>query len=99
MKIELIESPRKNKKYRMIFYRKSGEIVKVDFGARGMSDFTIHQDENRKNMFLNRFRGLIEKKKDDYTSPIILSKFILWNKKTIKESVKDYKKHFKLTNY
>jgi len=87
----------KKKKYRMVFTTKTGNALGyTDFGFKGMSDFSLHKDEERKNRFLTRFRRLIEKNKDDPTSAMTLSTYILWNRKTIKESFKDYLKHFGL---
>jgi hypothetical protein len=51
----LSRSKRKDKKYNMTFYNKQNEQLKaVDFGAKGMSDFTIHMDEERRNRYLKR---------------------------------------------
>jgi hypothetical protein len=59
-----------------------------------MSDFTIHKDEARKERYLNRHRKNEHWDKPD--TPGALSRYILWNKKTLKASVRDYKKRFKL---
>ena len=45
-------STRKNKKY-MIMPNNSSP---VHFGAKGMSDFTIHKDEKRKQRYINRHK-------------------------------------------
>lgn len=92
MKIVLEESPRKDKKWRAIF----SDGKKVDFGARGMLDFTQHQDQLRKQRFLQRFNILIQKYKNDPQAAMTLSAFLLWNRSTIKASLKDYKQHFGL---
>jgi hypothetical protein len=97
VRVFLFKSPKKDKKYRAVFYDDDDNKIKhTDFGAKGMSDFTIHKDEERKERFLNRFRKLIEKHKDDQTKPITLSTMVLWNKPTLKASWSDYKKHFNL---
>ncbi len=97
MKVLLLQSPKKDKKYRVVFYNKNTETISfTDFGAKGMSDFTIHKDKERKQKFLQRFSKLIEKHKNDPTKPITLSKYILWNKPTLKASWTDYKKQFNL---
>jgi hypothetical protein len=56
--MELIISPRKDKKYRILFL--SGE--KVDFGAKGYSDFTIHKDPNRMRNYVRRHGGIINER-------------------------------------
>jgi hypothetical protein len=56
--MELIISPRKEKKYRIIFKNKE----KVDFGAKGYSDYTIHKDPFRMRNYINRHGGNINTK-------------------------------------
>lgn len=93
----LSPSIRKGKKWRMVFETKDHSVLeKVDFGAEGMEDFTTHKDEQRKQRFLSRFQKLIKEYENDPSAPITLSKYILWNKPTIAESLGDYKKHFGL---
>jgi hypothetical protein len=97
MNVLLYKSPRKGKKYRAIFYDDdNNKIKKTDFGAKGMSDFTIHKDEDRKKRYLSRFKKLIDRFKNDPTAPITLSTMVLWNKPSLKSSWLDYKKQFKL---
>ena len=64
----------------------------ISFGARGMSDFTIHKDEARKNLYINRHR----KREDwgDAYSAGFYSRWVLWYKPTLKESVDDLNKRF-----
>lgn len=80
------------KKYDAIFETPDGKEKTVSFGAAGMSDFTIHKDEARKERYLNRHRKNEHWNKPD--TPGALSRYILWNKKTLKASVRDYKKRF-----
>lgn len=91
--VQLVPSPRKDKKWRMVFFRKEKPEYR-DFGAKHMSDFTLHRDVVRKSMFLTRFRKLIEKNRYDPFSPMTLSRWILWNQPTIEDSFKQYKSHF-----
>lgn len=96
IQVQLIPSPLKTKKWRMIFFRKPDIQEHTDFGFQGMSDYTIHKDEHRKQLFLKRFQRLIEKHQDDPSSAMTLSHLILWNKPTIEESFQDYKRRFRL---
>lgn len=103
---KIVESETKGKKYDAVFRDKScpckiGEEVKcgggekiVSFGAKGMSDFTKHKDEDRKELYLKRHEAN-ENWKDPLT-PGALSRWILWNKPTLKASIDDFKKRFKL---
>ena len=64
----------------------------VPFGALGYEDFTIHGDKKRKTAYLRRHR-----KNEDWTNPRTagaLSRYILWNKPTIEQSIKDFEKRF-----
>jgi hypothetical protein len=87
----LRKSLKPTKKYDAVF-EDEGREKTVSFGAAGMSDFTIHQDEERKERYLNRHRKNEHWDKPD--TPGALSRFILWNKKTLKASLRDYKKRF-----
>jgi len=99
MKLSLTPSPRQDKRFRMTFYLHDIEQKHTDFGAPGPNTFIDHQDEKRKNNFLNRFSKLIQQEEHDMTSPITLSKYLLWNKPTLEASLKDYKQHFQKTNF
>jgi hypothetical protein len=82
------------KKYDAVFITDKDREKVVSFGAAGMSDFTLHHDEERKERYLNRHRKREQWDKPD--SPGALSRYILWNKKTLKASLKDYKQRFNL---
>jgi hypothetical protein len=91
--ISLKNSGNKTKKYEMIF-DVDGKVKKISFGAKNYSDYTIHHDNDRKQKYIAR-----HEKKEDWTQPMkagTLSRFILWNKKTIQESLDDYMKRFNL---
>jgi hypothetical protein len=95
MKVEIKPSTQKTKKLMAIFYDDNGKKIKtVHFGAKGMSDFTIHKDKERKERYLDRHR-----KRENWNAPMTagaLSRWILWNKPTLQGSIRDYKKRFKL---
>jgi hypothetical protein len=92
MKLKTLrKSLKSGKKWDAVFDNDGKEKV-VSFGAAGMSDFTLHHDEARKERYLNRHRKNEHWDKAD--TPGALSRFILWNKKTVKASLRDYKKRF-----
>ena len=66
------------------------------FGAKGMSDFTIHKDVSRRNNYINRHKK--DLRTNDPTRAGYLSMYILWNKKTFKASLADYKKRLNTYN-
>jgi hypothetical protein len=90
----LKKSKKSAKKYDAVFETEEGREKTISFGAAGMSDFTIHKDESRKERYLNRHKKNENWEKPD--TPGALSRWILWNKKTLKASLKDYKNKFNL---
>jgi len=90
----LKKSKKSSKKYDAVFETEEGREKTISFGAAGMSDFTIHKDEARKERYLNRHKKNENWEKPD--TPGALSRWILWNKKTLKASLKDYKNKFNL---
>ena len=85
----LKNSTRKDKKYMLV----SDTGKKIHFGAATMSDYTIHKDDERKDRYINRHQKNENWKE---VNPGSLSRYILWNKKTIDDSVKDYEKLFNI---
>lgn len=88
--MDLKPSTRKDKKFMAIFE----DGTKTHFGAKGMSDFTIHGDEERKQRYLDRHRK--NENWNDFKSAGSLSRWILWNKPTLRASLADYKRRFNL---
>ena len=95
MKVVIKPSTNKEKKYMAIFYDGDKKVKTTHFGAAGMSDFTKHKDEERKNSYLSRHKA--RENWNDYKSAGALSRWILWNKPTLEASINDYKKRFNLT--
>lgn len=96
MKVSITKSTKKGKKLTAVFQEVGNTNKKktIHFGADGMSDFTIHKDKARKERYLKRHR-----KRENWEDPMTagsLSRYILWNKTSLKESIKDYKKRFNL---
>ena len=94
MTIETVIKPShlQNKKYDAVIDDKKT----IPFGQRGASDYTIHKDDERKERYINR-----RKKNEDWDNICTAgfwSKNILWNKKTITESIKDTNNRFKNFN-
>jgi len=94
MKVIIKKSTIPKKKYTAIFYDGEKKKKTVHFGAAGMSDFTKHRDEERKKRYIDRHKAR-ENWRDPMTAGA-LSRFILWNKPTIRASIADYKKRFNL---
>ena len=95
--VELIHikpSARSGKKMEAKFRKPNGRTLTVHFGAAGMSDYTMHHDEARKENYLSRHRA--RENWNDPTSAGALSRWILWNKKSLSASIADYKARFNL---
>lgn len=94
MKVVIKKSTNKDKKYMAIFYDGEKKVKTTHFGASGMSDYTKHNDDQRKQRYLDRHRA--NENWNDYMSAGSLSRYILWNKKTLSASIADYKSKFNL---
>ena len=97
MKFSIKKSTKKGKKFMAIFDCPKCKKKKiVHFGAEGMSDFTKHKDEERKQRYINR-----HKKNENWSDPKtagFMSKHLLWNKPTLSESIKYTNNRFKNIN-
>ena len=83
MNIVIKPSSRKDKKFEALIDGKKT----IHFGASGMSDYTIHKDDERKKRYIDRGR-----KNEQWNNPLTAgfwSKNILWNKKTLSESIQN----------
>ena len=81
------KSDKPDKKYYII--TNSGR--RVYFGAAGMSDFTIHKDEARKQRYINRHKNNENWTKSGIDTAGFWSRWYLWNKPTKQQSYNDIK--------
>jgi len=92
--ISIKPSTTANKKMTAIFLSDAGAHI-VHFGQKGAQDFTTSGgDEVKKAAYLKR-----HKPREDWNDPYTagaLSRWVLWNKPTIKASIADYKQRFNL---
>ena len=95
MKLEFIgKSTNPDKKMMAVFRTENGRTKTTHFGAAGMSDFTIHKDEERKKRYILRHKA-----NEDFNDPTTagaLSRWVLWNLPSLRASIADYKKRFRL---
>lgn len=90
--IELKKATDQKHKYVAVFENKKTKRTKsIPFGGYGYEDYTIHKDENRKRLYKLRHQN---DRINEPMTPGALSMWILWNKPTIQESLKDYLKRF-----
>jgi hypothetical protein len=94
LKLISIKSSHKKEKKLDAVFEKDGRKKIVPFGASGYTDFTKSRDEGKKSAYIQRHQS-----REDWNNPVsagALSRWVLWNKPTLKESIKDYKKRFNL---
>ena len=83
-------SDKPEKKYYII----TKDNKRVYFGAAGMSDFTKHKNEERKNLYIKRHEKNEDWTKSGLDTAGFWSRWLLWNKPTIQESYQDIKRKF-----
>jgi len=86
--------PANDGKHKYYIITNSGR--KIYFGAAGMSDFPHHKNEARKNLYINRHKKNENWGKSGIDTAGFWSRWLLWNKPTIKESYNDIKSRFNL---
>ena len=94
MKLLKIGKSDKPDKKLMAVFETDGRTKTTHFGSKGMDDYTLTKDKEQRERYRQRHKKDLDTK--DPTRAGYLSWFILWNKPTIKESIKDYKKRFNL---
>ena len=67
----------------------------VSFGSKGMSDYTLHKDDDRKNRYIQRHRANEDWNKSGIDTAGFYSRWVLWNKKTLQSSVNDLNDKYK----
>ena len=84
------KSDRPDKKYYII----TKDNKRVYFGQASASDFTHHKNEDRKNRYILRHQKNEDWGKSGIDTAGFWSRWLLWNKSTIRESYQDIKKRF-----
>lgn len=99
--IEVTPSARAGKKLTAVFER-DGRRLTRHFGAAGMGDFTLYHARDgpqvaraRRRAYLARHRHGGEDWRDP-TTPGALSRWILWERPTVAEAVRAYRRRFKI---
>ena len=90
MRVVISDSERAGKKLQATV---GGRVV--HFGAAGMSDYTKHQDPERKRRYLARHREREDWTRSGVETPGFYAKHVLWNKPSIKQSVADLNRRYR----
>lgn len=69
----------------------------VGFGAAGYSDYTIHKDKDRRQRYITRHAAREDWTKAGIRTAGFWSRWLLWNKPSIRESAKDIEKKFNIS--
>lgn len=65
---------------------------KIHFGASGYQDYTIHKDNTRKERYIMRHQA--RENWSNPKTPGFWSRWLLWNKPTLKASAADIRRQF-----
>jgi hypothetical protein len=87
------------KKYKVTVIKSNGTKKTVQFGAKGYKDFTLHNKDLRdekKNRYLKSHKPRENWNKSGINTAGFWSRWLLWNKPTISESIKDIEKRFNI---
>ena len=72
----------------------TGRKNTIHFGSANMSDYTLNKDDKRKALYIKRH---VNDYINDLSYAGAWSMHLLWNKKSLEESIKDMEKRFKIT--
>jgi hypothetical protein len=102
LQIKLSRSEKPDKKFKVKINNRT-----IHFGSRGMSDYTINRDpasqrrrRERKRLYISRHNPLRWKKarenwsKSGIGTAGFWSRWLLWNKPSLNESIQDIEKRF-----
>ena len=95
MQVKFAKSDRDGKKMKAVFYDGDKKVKTTHFGLDTGSTYIDHKDEDKKKAYIARHSKNNENW-NDYQSAGSLSRYILWNKTSLKDSINDYKKKFNL---
>ena len=101
--LKITKSDKPEKKFTAFFEidkdnKKKGKITHFGFDNPDdkTNDFTKHGDLERRNRYINRAKEQLAH--GDPTRASYLSMFLLWNKPSFKDSVKDYNRRLNIYN-
>ena len=111
MYIKLSRSEKPDKKFKVTIFdrqlrsaggegvnnRKGASRTTIHFGAKGMSDYTINRDPERKRLYIKRHKARENWSKSGIQTAGFWSRWLLWNKPSLDESIRDIEKRFRVS--
>jgi hypothetical protein len=102
MEVIIKLSDRPDKRYMAVFYDKNKKVKTTHFGyaitdngiKKYGSTYIDHKNDTLKEAYIARHK--VNEDFADYMSAGSLARFILWEKKSLRDAISDYKKRFKL---
>lgn len=92
LKLYLHKSDKPSKKYYIEFINPdTNRLKRMYFGAANMNDYTITGDDEAKERYIKRHKA---RERWDTLSPGMLSRYLLWNLRTLSASIKDTNNRF-----
>ena len=90
MEVVISKSKNKNKKYQAEVNGKKT----VHFGDSRYEDYTQHKDSKRKENYISRHSNE-DWSKSNIASPAFMSRYVLWEKDTLKKSIDNLNNKYK----
>jgi hypothetical protein len=85
-----------DKKYDVMIEQDNGRTKTIRIGAKGYMDFILSGDEQKKNSYLARHSVNEDWGKSGVLTAGFWSRWLLWNKPTLQQSISDVKNRFNL---
>ena len=87
-----------NHKYEVRIFHLDGNklipMTSIKFGASGYGDFTLGATDAQKKSYIERHKHNEDWTRTGYLKAGFWSRWLLWNKRTVQESIKDIHKRF-----
>ena len=93
MNVTISRSSNRQKKWTIVI-QKDNTKKTLHIGSKGMQDYTMHGDDQRKSNYLARHKTREDWTANGITTAGFWSRWLLWNKKTLTASKSDIKNRF-----
>ena len=96
--IQILNSQKPEKKYVARFFNRNRDIIKqTHFGSKYSVTYNEDNDEEAKENYIARHSG--NEDWNNPTTPGALSRWLLWNRRSLSASFKNFLKKFELKEY